>query len=50
MTSETYYSIGYQPRVPSATETIIQNFTISYTGPTPTFAENDKFDGTNWAS
>jgi len=23
---------------------------MSYTGPTPTFAENDKFDGTNWAS
>ena len=23
---------------------------MSFTGPAPTFAENDKFDGTNWAS
>jgi len=23
---------------------------MSYTEPIPTFAENDKFDGTNWAS
>jgi len=23
---------------------------MSYTGPTPTFAENNKFDGMNWAS
>jgi len=23
---------------------------MSFTGPTPMFAENDKFDGTNWAS
>jgi len=50
VTPETHYSTGYRPHILSTTETTIQNFTMSFTGPTPTFAENDIFDGTNWAS
>ena len=48
--SELLHLLGYRPPAPGAAEITKQNITMSSTGSTPTFAENDKFDGTNWAS
>ena len=48
--SELLHLLGYGPCAPGAAEITKQNITMSSTGSTLTFTENDKFDGTNWTS